>query len=104
VEALAAARRDADVAQQMRGYLGECAGRLAGLIRTGQAAGELDPALSPDAIAHFCMLLSMGSALIPPDLHPVGEEEWTALLLRVVTAIALTDTTAPDRQQTGAAQ
>ena len=49
-----------------------------------QARGELDPALSPAALAHFCLLLAMGSALITPDLHAIGEDEWAALLARVV--------------------
>jgi hypothetical protein len=30
----------------------------------------------------------MGSALITPDLHEVGDQEWAALLGRVVTGLA----------------
>jgi AcrR family transcriptional regulator len=88
VEALVAARRDEDVARPMRDYVGERADWIAGLVRTAQAGGELDPVLSPNALAHFCLLLAMGSALIPPDLHAVGDEEWAALLSRVVTGLA----------------
>ncbi len=88
VEALVAARRDEDVARPMRDYVGERADWLAGLMRAAQAGGEVDPALSPDALAHFCLLLAMGSALITPDLHAVSEEEWAALLTRVVAALA----------------
>ena len=83
VEALVAARRDEDMARPMREYVGERADWLAGLVRLAQAGGELDPALSPAALAHFCLLLAMGSALITPDLHAVGEDEWAALLARV---------------------
>ena len=54
VEALIAARRDQDVAALMRDYTGERVGWLAGLVQAGQASGELDPALSPGAVAHFC--------------------------------------------------
>ena len=36
----------------------------------------------------------MGSALITPDLLAVDEEEWAALLTRLVRAIARSDTTA----------
>ncbi|GAA4577834.1 TetR/AcrR family transcriptional regulator [Planotetraspora kaengkrachanensis] len=100
VEALVAARRDEDVARPMRDYVGERADWVADLVRAGQTGGELDSALSPNALAHFCLLLAMGSALIPPDLHAVGDEEWTALLSRVVTALAPTDITA----QRGATQ
>jgi len=91
VEALVAARRDEDVARPMRGYIGERAAWLAELMRIAQAAGGLDPALSPNALAHFCLLLAMGSALIPPDLHAVGDEEWAALLTQVMAGLARTD-------------
>ncbi|HEX8005205.1 MAG TPA: TetR family transcriptional regulator [Trebonia sp.] len=88
VEALVAARRDEDVAGPTRAYVGERADWLAELVRAGQSGDELDPALSPGALAHFCLLLAMGSALITPDLHAVDDAEWTALLTRVVTALA----------------
>jgi AcrR family transcriptional regulator len=100
VEALVAARRDEDVAWPMRDYMGERAGWLAGLVRVAQTGGELDPALSPNALAHFCLLLAMGSALVTPDLHAVDDEEWAELLARVATALAPTDFTA----QTGETQ
>lgn len=46
----------------------------------------LDPSLG--ALAHFCLLLAMGSALITPDLHAVTEEEWAPLLTRVIAGLA----------------
>ena len=39
-------------------------------------------------MAHFCLLLAMGSALITPDLHAIGEDEWGALLARVAEALS----------------
>jgi AcrR family transcriptional regulator len=89
VEALVAARRDEDVAQPMREYMGERAGWLSALMQAAQAGGELDPALSPGALAHFCLLLAMGSALVTPDLHDVDEDDWSALLTRLVAALAV---------------
>jgi AcrR family transcriptional regulator len=100
VEALVAARRDEDVARPMRDYVGERGDWLAELVRVAQADGELDPSLSPSALAHLCLLLAMGSALITPDLHAVTEEEWAALLTRVVAGLASAAVTA----QTGTAQ
>jgi AcrR family transcriptional regulator len=88
VEALAAARRDRDVAAAMRQYVGEDATWLAGLMGVAQAAGEIDPRLSPDALAHFCILLAIGSALVSPDLHAVVDQDWAALLARVVAGLA----------------
>jgi AcrR family transcriptional regulator len=88
VEALVAARRDADVARPMHDYMGERAGWLTALMRMAQAGDELDPALSPNALAHLCLLLGMGGALIPEDMHAVADEEWSALLARIVAALA----------------
>ncbi|MDP9842731.1 TetR/AcrR family transcriptional regulator [Streptosporangium lutulentum] len=87
VEALVAARRDEDVARPMRDYVGERTDWIAELVRVAQSDGELDPALSPEALAHFCLLLSMGSALITPNLHAVDDAEWSALLARVAGAL-----------------
>jgi AcrR family transcriptional regulator len=88
VQALVAARRDADLAEPMRDYVGERADWIADLIRVAQAEGEIDTALSPNALAHFCFLLAMGSALLSPDLHAVDDAEWATLLSRVVTGLA----------------
>jgi len=88
IEALVAARRDADVADAMRGYVAERVEWLADVVRTAQAAGELDPALPPSAVAHFCLSLAAGTALVGPDLDDVDEEEWAAFLSRLVHALA----------------
>ena len=72
----------------MRDYIGERADWLSELVRLAQTGGELDPVLSPNALAHFCLLLSMGSALVPPSLHAVGDEEWAALLARLAAGLA----------------
>jgi AcrR family transcriptional regulator len=77
VEALVAARRNEDMAVPMRDYVAERAETLADLIRVAQAGDKIDPAVSPNALAHLCLLLAMGSALITPDLHAVdGENRW----------------------------
>jgi AcrR family transcriptional regulator len=102
IEALVAARRDDAVARQMRDYMGERADWLADLMRTAQQGGELDPALSPDALAHFCLLLAMGSALVTPELHAVDDEEWAELLGRVVTGLQGRTRPAPPARGGGA--
>ncbi len=99
-EALVAARRHEDVARPVRAYVSERADWIAGLVRAAQASGEFDPALPPDALAHFCLLLAMGSAVVTPDLHAVDQGEWAALLARVAAAF----TAAGMPAQTGAAQ
>jgi hypothetical protein len=88
VEALVAARRDEDMARPMREYIGERADWLAGLVDLAKTRGEMDEEVSPGALAHFCLLLAMGSALLTPELHEVGEQEWATLLARVAGALA----------------
>jgi len=88
VEALVAARRDDDVAGPMRELSRERASWLTGLMKAAQAGGEIDPALSAAALGHFCLLLAMGSALVTPDFHGIGDEEWADLLKRVVAVLA----------------
>lgn len=88
VEALVAARRDEEVARLMRDDSAERAGWLAGLVRAAQKAGDIDPDLSPDALAHFCMLLAVGSSLLTADLHAVCDKDWATLLARVVRSFA----------------
>ena len=87
VEALIAARHHGEVATALREYTAERAGWLATLVRDGQARGELDADLSPQAVAHFCLALAAGTTLLGPDLHDVDDQEWTGLLIRVVTSL-----------------
>ncbi|WP_182887102.1 TetR/AcrR family transcriptional regulator [Microbispora sp. H10885] len=102
-EALVAARRDEDVARPMREYVGERAGWLTGLVRAAQDDGEIDPALPAGALAHLCLLLAMGSVIVTPDLHGVGDEEWSALLTRLVAALAPAGPNQrPESESTGA--
>ncbi|MGB6457098.1 MAG: TetR/AcrR family transcriptional regulator [Streptosporangiaceae bacterium] len=108
VEGLAAARRDEDVARPMRDYVGERADWIADVIRIAQADGEIDSALSPAALAHFCLLLVIGSGLVTADLHAVSDDDWTALLGRIAAALAPAGRTAhrgvPGRRSRGTAQ
>jgi AcrR family transcriptional regulator len=87
IEALVAARRDEEVARPMRDYIGERSDWMADIMRTAQARNEIDPAVSPAALAHFCLLLAMGSALVTPDLCSVEAGQWAALLARVVAGL-----------------
>ena len=88
VEALVAARRDEDVARPMRDDMGERAEWLVQLIRGAQTSGEIDQDVSAEALAHFCLMLTMGSALVTPDSHAVDEDDWARLLTRLIAALA----------------
>ncbi|HEY2509159.1 MAG TPA: TetR family transcriptional regulator [Streptosporangiaceae bacterium] len=98
VEGLVAARRDEDVAGLMRGEMVARAEWLAALVRVAQAGGELAEDLSPNALAHFCLLLAMGSELVTPDLHAVDPAEWARVLARVVAGLAAPGPASPGTQ------
>lgn len=87
IEGLVAARRDEDVAGSLRDYVSERADWIADLIRVAQAAGEIDERLSPDALAHFCLLLGTGSALVTAGMHTVESADWSELLGRIVAGL-----------------
>lgn len=105
VEALAAARRDPEVARPMRDYVRDRADVLAEQVRDAQRTGEIDPAVSPVAVAHLCLALGLGTALLPPEIHEVDDEAWAGFLARLLTALS-PENVEPDSSvplQTGAA-
>ncbi|MBM7808668.1 AcrR family transcriptional regulator [Geodermatophilus bullaregiensis] len=101
VEALVAARRDGEVLVPVRGYVQERVDWLAGLVRGGQDDGGIDAALSPHAVAHLCLALAVGTALVGPDVDPVDDEEWTALLARLVESLGPARAPATTGEQMG---
>ena len=70
---------------------------LADLIRVAQAAGEIDQGLSPDALAHLCLLLGTGSALVTAEMHSVNSTDWSELLGRIVAGLGPAQTGASSR-------
>jgi AcrR family transcriptional regulator len=84
LEALVAARRDREVAGMMGGHLHERDGWLVGVIRDGQAQGAIDPDLSPEVVSRYCLMLLLGSILLPAaGLPPVDGDEWAAFIVRL---------------------
>jgi AcrR family transcriptional regulator len=88
VEALVAARRDGEVAATMGGHLRERDGWLADIIRQGQAEGTFAADLSPEVVSRYCLMLLLGSILLPAaGLAPIDEGEWAALMSRLGDAL-----------------
>ena len=95
IEALAAARRDDDVARPMRDYVRERVDWLSALVHEAQARGELDAGVPAHAMAYFCLSLAVGTALVTPDLDDVDDTEWAEFLGRLVAALAPQPTVPP---------
>jgi AcrR family transcriptional regulator len=87
VEAWSAARRDGEVGEVLRGAATQRQEVLNRMFAAGQAAGEVDAAISAEALARFCLLLVFGSIVAQSaGLEPPPPGEWAALISRVVDA------------------
>ncbi len=88
-EALGAARRDPDVARRLQAHFRERAERVAQLLRDGQVAGEVDPAIDVDAAVRFCLSLALGFlACDILEVAPVGPTGWEDFVHRLAAAFA----------------
>jgi AcrR family transcriptional regulator len=88
IEALVAARRDREVARMMGGHLRERADWLVGLVRQAQAEGTFAPDVSPEVVSRYCLMLLVGSILLPAaGLDPVDEDDWGAFIARLGDAL-----------------
>lgn len=85
LEAIAAARRDPDLALVLSASLARREAFMAELMRQSQRAGDLDPTVSPEAVARFCLMVVMGALLSRVvDLPPVDPTDWSRFMTRLV--------------------
>jgi len=91
LEACVVARRDDEMIEGVARSLDEEAAVIAGMIEEGKAAGEVDPALSTEAIVFACQSLSLGARLAAAAAPRRGgqpsADDWNELLARFVTSI-----------------
>lgn len=104
IEALVAARRDREVAGLMRKHVAEREAWLTDLFAAAQADGLVDPALSPEVLTRFCLMLALGARLLATcGLAPVDRADWVAFVGRIAAAIeAPTDETERKERHEGA--
>lgn len=89
IDVLSTARRDPDLAALVRSTLERRERTLVDLIERARAAGDVAPDLDAGAIARFCTALAIGSlALRSVELAPIDTRHWTALLARLLDAVA----------------
>ncbi len=92
IDAIAAARRDGELAGALRHRLDTREAVLVGLMERAKQHGAVDPDVDNAAFARFCMTLAMG-ALVMRTLNtpPPAGDEWHALISRLLDALAPED-------------
>lgn len=91
LEACVVARRDDSMSADVARSLDEEAAVIAAMIEEGKAAGEIDAALSTEAIVFACQSLSLGvrlAAAAAPRRGPQpSADDWNELLARFINSI-----------------
>ena len=91
LEACVIARRDPTMFPDLARLLDIEATAMSGLIAAGKAAGEIDEALSTEAIVFACQSLGLGvrlaAAAAPGGERQPSEADWRALVARFIASI-----------------
>jgi AcrR family transcriptional regulator len=89
LDAVAAARRDDELAELLRGRLGARESHLAHLIDRAKDEGAIDATVGTAALARFCLTLAMGALVVRTlRVDPPDTDDWQALVHRLVDAVA----------------
>ena len=93
IEAFVAARRDDDLARLVQGLIGERARSIGALVELARSEGDVDDAVSTDALVGFSLVLALGSLLFTEiGIDRPEEDEWSSLIRRFVRALATKET------------
>ncbi|HVF32083.1 MAG TPA: helix-turn-helix domain-containing protein [Acidimicrobiales bacterium] len=85
VEAIVAAKHDPRVAELLLESFGQRERTFAALLAGGQAAGQIDASVAPDAAARLILVIALGSLLVSAmELPPVDHDGWSALIENLV--------------------
>jgi AcrR family transcriptional regulator len=89
VDAIAAARRDAELAAALRDRLGARERTVVDLLERARTEGTIDASLDTDVFARFCVTLAMG-ALVMRTLQapPPDGDAWHQLISRLLDAVS----------------
>jgi AcrR family transcriptional regulator len=96
IEAIMAAKHDAEVRSALSGWFADQQERLAGAMAAAQSEGAMDPDFSPVAAARLAAAVSLGTLLLDVlDLPRPGGEDWAGTIERVVRAFQPEPATTP---------
>jgi AcrR family transcriptional regulator len=89
IDAIAAARRDPELAGALRHRLDAREGVLVELVERAQSNGIIDPALDSHAFARFCLTLAMGALVMRTLQMPAPDgSAWHVIITRLLDAVA----------------
>ena len=89
VDAIAAARRDDDLAALLRARLGKREAMLAGVVARAKDDGTVTDEISTDAFARFCTMLATGALVLRGlGIEQPDPDDWHALVARLLDALA----------------
>ena len=89
IDAIAAARRDPELAGALRHRLDTREGVLVELVERAQGKRIIDPALDPRAFARFCLTLAMGALVMRTLQMPAPDgSAWHVIITRLLDAVA----------------
>lgn len=89
LDAIAAARRDPELAALLRGRIEHRESHLGALVTRATNEGVISNDVDVDAFARFCIMLAAGAMVVRTlDLDPPDQDGWQALIHRLVATLA----------------
>jgi AcrR family transcriptional regulator len=89
IDAIAAARRDDELAQALRDRLDVRERFLVDIVERAKVDGAIDPALDSDAFARFGLTLAMGALVLRTlEVDAPAEGAWHDLISRLLDAVS----------------
>jgi AcrR family transcriptional regulator len=89
MDAIAAARRDEELAHTLRARLDDRERVISELVERAQRAGALDSTLDSETVARFCSTLAMGAIVMRTlSTPPPDGDAWHELISRLLDALS----------------
>jgi hypothetical protein len=93
VEAIAAARRDPEVAAALTDGIARREAQFVTLLHQARADGEVHPAVSAEAVARFSLMAGLGALVMSVlDLPPTDDDDWSRFMNRLVGSLRTKET------------
>ena len=89
LDAVVAARRDAELAALLRARVASREAQMCELVDRARVAGAIDSGTDAETLAYYCTTVAMGALVMRTLEHaPPNQDDWQALIHRLVGALA----------------